>query len=78
MDRRRGLESREGASKEMLGRWLEKFGELKLWLDSGLSSDSKEGFGELWTDIVAEAGLESEAIGSWRRSQLRRASDAAK
>ena len=78
MDRRRGLESREGASKEILGRWLEKASEVKLWLDSGLASDSKEGSRELWTDIVAEAGWESEAIGSWRRSQLKRAFGVAK
>ncbi len=78
MDRRCGLESREGASKEILGRWLEKASEVKLWLDSGLSSDSKEGSGESWTDIVAEAGWKSAGFGSWRRPQLKGAFGVAK
>lgn len=51
---------------------------MKLWLDSGLSSDSKDGFGELWADIVAKAGLRAEVMESWRRSQRRIAFHAAK
>jgi hypothetical protein len=62
MDRRRGLSLRGLASKEILRRWAESAGVFKLCLDSGLSSDSKEGLGELWTDIVAMAGLTTEVL----------------
>jgi hypothetical protein len=67
MDRRRGLWLRGLASKEILGRWPETTDGVKLWLESGLSSDSKEGLGELWTDIVAIAGLAAEGIGCCER-----------